>query len=109
MSSETNFETRLAELNAEKKKTMEEKGYKPFYNFPEGQTDFIVDTSIQPRKGKFDRTIYRIKVGKDDFDWSASKSIEREILEAVTKGNSNFSMLRIGLTKTDTKYKLKVN
>lgn len=103
------FDQRLKELDEEKARIYEEKGYKEFYKFPQGETTFTIDTTHLPRKVEMNgqtKTVYRIIVDGTQFDYPFTSFIERAILENVKAGKTTLTLIRLG-EGSATRYSLK--
>ena len=101
------IQSRLAQLQEDRMKALEENGFKEFFSFPEGETTVQFDLSVNPRESKYGRMIYRIRVSGIEYDWSANPSLELALLEKMAAGQDTFTIIRVGRGREDTRYSIK--
>jgi hypothetical protein len=104
------FSQRAKQLEEERKRVWDEKGYKEFFKFPEGESTKIkVLTNVLPRQAELQgktKTIYRISVEGTEYDCVFARGVEQEVLEGIAKGKDSFTVIRVG-EGTDTRYSVK--
>lgn len=101
------IQSRLAQLQEDRMKALEENGFKEFFSFPEGETTVQFDLSVNPRESKYGRMIYRVRVNGIEYDWSANPSLELALLEKMAAGQDTFTIIRVGRGREDTRYSIK--
>ena len=92
----------------ERKKIMEEKGYKEFFKFPQGTTKLTIDTSKPPRETNEGRKILRAIIDGKEWDIPVSNMLYGQLLKGLVLNKNRFEVIRIGLGKTDTRYAVNI-
>lgn len=101
-------------LEEERKAALEEKGFKPFFTVPEGETHIVVDPSFGVRanpvnaKSKILRISAANAAGQiEDWDLSCSQVLYKLIVKGLANDETDFTIIRVGKGKTDTRYSVK--
>jgi hypothetical protein len=106
----------LAQMDAERKRKMEEKGLAPFLPVEEGETPFRVLPKMLPRltTNQFghEQLLLRVVSGKDQQEYdlavSTNSPVARKLLTQIAAKNYGpFTLCRSGSGQKDTRYSLK--
>ena len=100
----------LENTKQKRREALKEQGKAEFLTPEEGVTIMTVDTTVALREmdGDFGkRTIFRVKIGKDEYDLPASYSLAAKILKVMTEDKTNkLQIIRVGEGK-QTRYSAK--
>jgi hypothetical protein len=79
-----------------------------YFTVPQGETKITVDVDVVPkeRDGKYSKQyIYSVTINGKTWKLSASESLDRMIIEALSQGINTFTLIRKGTGK-QTKYSI---
>lgn len=103
------LQTRLRQLEEARAKALDEKGLKPFFTLPVGDTTAFIDLSVEPRLTSNGKNTYRIKTGGKEFDMPMTAQLEIKVLKLIqTTSNTKLIFTRVGTGQTDTRYSVRV-
>jgi hypothetical protein len=89
---------------------LERMGFKPFLKLPVGESILEFEDRLpkasESMPGKF---IFRVRCNGGEYDLPVreNSSLYREIVKALSKGNTRLTVVREGTGKKDTKYSVK--
>ena len=109
-----------ARIEQEKQASLTENGFTPFFKIPEGESELrFLDVEPVVNKQYTDRIIFAVVDLKSnpeltdnpDMEYSLSVNIKsplyKDIISALNQGHDKLKILRIGTSKTDTRYSVK--
>lgn len=98
-------------IEAEKADRMAAQGYREFLKIPEGETA-VEFKNEEPRPNSLypDRVVFYVRSIAEDkeYDLSISKNspLYRDIIAHLAQGHMNLKIVRFGMTKQDTRYRV---
>jgi len=95
-------------VKKEKKEAFEKKGWKTFFNFPQGTTKVTVDLKVEPRKTQTGKPILRGSVDGTVYDIPITSVVYGKIIEFINDGAVTFNITRVGTGKQDTRYGVEI-
>jgi hypothetical protein len=103
------IESEIKRVDALKMKQLQDRGYTPFYQFPEGETRItLVKKLPEPHERYEGRMNFHITVNKESYLWSVTKigPIYRQLLDAMRRGQTAITVIRVGQGR-NTRWSLK--
>ena len=103
------IDSEIKRIDAEKSKQLLERGYTPFYPFPEGETSITLLKKLPEPHDRFEgRMNFYITVDNAPYLWSITKigPIYRQLLDAMRRDQTDITVIRVGQGR-NTRWSLK--
>ena len=109
---QTYVEEEFRNLKEEQRKSLAEKGFAPFLEFPEGT--FVIeflDAEPKPSQKFSNKVGFRVLKEDLEFEWTINRKnpVYSQLIRNLRKGIRKMLITRTGTTRENTKYEVKVS